>query len=65
MLRERGIHVSHESLREWNQKFAAQIALEIKVRRAASGKTCLDHKMHLAGMVAGIWMKCMSSCEAK
>jgi putative transposase len=29
LLLERGIVVSHETLREWNQKFAAQVALEI------------------------------------
>jgi hypothetical protein len=30
LLLERGIVVSHETLREWNQKFAAFIALKIQ-----------------------------------
>jgi putative transposase len=37
LLLERGIVVSHETLRDWNRKFAAQIALEIQRRRFARG----------------------------
>jgi putative transposase len=55
MLLERGIGVSHETLREyqrihgflWNQKFAALIALEIKRRRSACGKTWHLDEMHV------------------
>jgi putative transposase len=47
LLVQRSITVSHETLREWNIKFAGQIALEIKRRGAAPSKTCLDHKIHL------------------
>jgi putative transposase len=38
LLRERGITVSHETLREWNLKFAAPISLEMKRHRPAQGK---------------------------
>ena len=57
MLRERGIIVSHESLREWNQKFAEQISLEIKRRRAAPGKTWHLDEMHIVvqGKVMWLW----------
>jgi putative transposase len=48
LLLERGVVVSHETLREWNQKFAVQTTLEIKHRRAAPGKTCLDRSAGIA-----------------
>jgi putative transposase len=39
ILLERGIEVRHETLRDWNLKFAAQISLEIQRRRSTPGKT--------------------------
>jgi transposase-like protein len=47
LLLERGITVSHETLREWNIKFADSIALEIKRRRATPGKTWHLDEMHV------------------
>jgi putative transposase len=57
MLLERGIIVSHESLREWNQKFAVHIALEIRRRRAAPGKTWHLDEMRVVvrGKVRWLW----------
>jgi putative transposase len=47
LLLERGIGVSHETLREWNLKFAAFIALEIQRRRTTPGKTWHPDEMHV------------------
>jgi putative transposase len=57
MLLERGVTLSHETLREWNQKFARQIALEIKRRRDAPGKTWHLDEMHVIvrGKVMWLW----------
>ncbi len=57
MLLERGITVSHETLREWNTKFAGQIALKIQRRRAAPGKTWHLDEMHVVvrGKVMWLW----------
>jgi putative transposase len=57
MLLERGITVSHETLREWNLKFVAFISLEIKRRRPAPGKTWhLDEmRVIVQGQVRWLW----------
>jgi putative transposase len=57
MLFERGITVSHETLREWNLKFAAQISLEIKRRRLRPGKTRHLDEMRVVvqGKVRWLW----------
>jgi putative transposase len=65
LLLERGITVSHETLREyqrihgflWNHKFAAQVALEIQRRRSAPGKTWHLDEMHVVvqGKVRWLW----------
>lgn len=57
ILLERGITVSHETLREWNLKFAASIALEIQRRRATPGKTWHLDEMHVVvrGQVMWLW----------
>jgi putative transposase len=57
VLRERGITVSHETLREWNLKFAAQISLEIQRRRSAPGKTWHPDEMHVVvrGKIVWLW----------
>ncbi|NJK45167.1 MAG: IS6 family transposase [Pleurocapsa sp. SU_196_0] len=57
MLLERGIEVSHETLREWNLKFAAYISLEIKRRRGTPGKTWHLDEMRVVvrGKVLWLW----------
>jgi putative transposase len=56
LLLERGIQVSHETLREWNQKFADSIALEIKRRRATPGKTWHLDEMHVVVRGKAMWL---------
>jgi putative transposase len=57
ILLERGIHVSHETLREWNLKFAALIALEIQRRRAMPGRTWHLDEMRVVvrGSIMWLW----------
>jgi putative transposase len=57
ILLERGIIVSHETLREWNLKFAHLISLEIKRRRSTPGKTWHLDEMHVVvrGTVMWLW----------
>lgn len=57
LLLQRGIEVSHETLREWNTKFAALIAFEIKRRRATPGKTWHLDEMRVVvrGTVMWLW----------
>jgi putative transposase len=56
LLLERGITVSHETLREWNIKFADSIALEIKRRRATPGKTWHLDEMHVVVRGKAMWL---------
>jgi putative transposase len=57
LLRERGITINHETLRAWNQKFAAQISLEIKRCRRQPSKTWHLDDMHVVvqGKVRWLW----------
>jgi putative transposase len=57
ILLERGIPVSHETLREWNLKFAALISLEIKHRRSTPGKLWHLDEMRVVvqGKVRWLW----------
>ncbi len=56
LLLQRGIVVSHETLREWNLKFAHQISLEIQRRRSTLGKTWHLDEMHMVqGKVRWLW----------
>jgi putative transposase len=57
LLRQRGITVSHETLREWNLKFAAQLSLEIKRRRRDQSMTWHLDEMHVViqGKVMWLW----------
>jgi putative transposase len=48
--------VSHETLREWNQKFAAFIALEIQRRRSTPGKTWHPDEMHVVVSATIMWL---------
>jgi transposase-like protein len=43
-------------LREWNLKFAVQITLEIKSRRATPGKTWHLDEMHLVVRGKVMWL---------
>jgi hypothetical protein len=56
ILLERGIHVSHETLREWNLKFAALIALEIQRRRAMPGRTWHPDEMRVVVRGSIMWL---------
>jgi putative transposase len=56
MLLERGIQVSHETLRERNQTFAAQISLEIKRRRRQRGKTWHLDELHVVVQGQVLWL---------
>jgi putative transposase len=56
MLLERGITVSHETLREWNLKFAALVALEIKRRCRQRGTTWHLDEMHVVVRGQAMWL---------
>lgn len=56
MLLERGISVSHETLREWNTKFADHISLEIQQRRSTPGKTWHLDEMRLIVQGKLMWL---------
>jgi putative transposase len=58
LLLERGIVVSHETLREWNQKFAAFIALKIQRHRATPGKPWHLDEMHVVVRGQAMWLWC-------
>jgi putative transposase len=56
MFLERGITVSHETLRERNQKFVVQIALKIKRRRSRWGKTWYLDEMRVVVCGKAKWL---------
>jgi putative transposase len=56
MLLERGITVSHETLREWNLKFAVLVALEIKRRSSQRGTTWHLDEMHVVVRGQAMWL---------
>jgi putative transposase len=57
ILFDRGIVVSHETLREGHLKFAAQISLEIKRRRRCSGKTWHLDELHVVVQGQVMWLR--------